>query len=53
MVALMTGTGRPHVEGWERYVEHRAFIERTLEDVKLSKLRRLLLRQGVDVPTRP
>jgi hypothetical protein len=47
---LKSSTGRPHGEGWERCVEQRAFIEQKLKDVKLSKVRRLLLRQGVEVP---
>ncbi len=50
LVALKRGTGRPHGEGWERCVEQRAFIDEKLKQVKLSKLRRLPLRQGVDVP---
>jgi hypothetical protein len=50
MVALKTGTGRPHGVGWEHCVAHRAFIEQKLGAAKLSKVRRLLHRQGVDVP---
>ena len=50
LVALKSKAGRPRGEGWERCVEHRAFIEQKLEGVKLSKVRRLLLRQGIDVP---
>ena len=50
LTALQSGIGRPHGEGWERCVEHRAFIEDKLQAVKLSKVRRLLLRQGVEVP---
>lgn len=50
LAALQSGSGRPHGEGWERCVEHRAFIEDKLQAVKLSKVRRLLLRQGVEVP---
>jgi hypothetical protein len=50
LAALHRGTGRPHGDDWERCVEHRAFIEDKLQEVKLSKVRRLLLRQGVDVP---
>ena len=45
LVALKSGAGRPHGEGWERCLEQRAFIEQKLKDVKLSKVRRLLLRQ--------
>src|SRR5437867_10917065 len=47
LAALHSGTGRPHGGGWERCVAHRAFIEDKLQEVKLSKVRRLLLRQGV------
>ena len=50
LVALKTGTGRPHGKGWEQCVAHRAFIESKIKAVKLSKVRRLLLRQGIDVP---
>jgi len=50
LLALKTGTGRPHGDGWERCVEHRAFIEQPLTSAKLSKVRRLLLRQGVEIP---
>jgi hypothetical protein len=50
LIELKTGTGRPHGEGWERCVEQRGFIEQTLKSVKLSKVRRLLLRQGVEIP---
>lgn len=50
LVALKSGAGRPRGEGWERCLEHRAFIEQKLRGVKLSKVRRLLRRQGVDIP---
>lgn len=50
LVALKTGAGRPHGAGWERCVEQRAFLEQTLKDAKLSKVRRLLLRQGIEIP---
>lgn len=50
LAALQGGAGRPRGEGWERCVAHRAFIEDKLKEVKLSKVRRLLVRQGVDVP---
>ena len=50
-VELRAPVGRTHGDTWARCVEQRAFIERHLRgDVKLSKVRRLLLRQGVDVP---
>jgi hypothetical protein len=42
---------RPHGESWQRCEEQRAFIEEKLRSqVRLSKVRRLLLRHGVDVP---
>ena len=47
LVALKTGTGRPHGEGWERCVEQRTFIEQTLKGAKLSKVRRLLTRAAI------
>ena len=50
LVALKSSAGRPRGEGWERCVEHRAFLEQKLKGVKLSKVRRLLVRQGVDIP---
>ena len=43
-------TGRPHGEGWTRCEEHRSFIEGlTSRRVRLSKVRKLLRRQGVEV----
>ena len=43
-------TGRPHGEGWARCEEQRAFIEGlTSRRVRLSKVRKLLLRRGVEV----
>lgn len=50
LVRLKTGTGRPHGDTWERCVQHRAFIKEKLEHVKLSKVRRLLRRNGVHIP---
>jgi hypothetical protein len=50
LLALKNDPGRPHGESWQRCVEHRAFIEAKLDQAKLSKVRRLLLRQGVDIP---
>jgi hypothetical protein len=49
LVALKSGTGRPRGVGWERCLEQRTFIEQKLKDAKLSKVKRLLLRQGVDI----
>ncbi|MDP2956767.1 MAG: hypothetical protein Q8N53_10120, partial [Longimicrobiales bacterium] len=50
LVAIKSTAGRPRGKGWERCVEHRAFIKEKLKDAKLSKVRRLLLRKGVDIP---
>lgn len=48
---LNAPSGRTHGDSWARCVEHRVAIEEKLRgEVKLSKVRRLLLRQGVDVP---
>jgi transposase len=42
--------GRPRGDGWTECAAQRAFIERFLrQGVRLSKLRKLLRRQGVDV----
>jgi transposase len=42
---------RPHGDSWQRCEEQRAFIEEKLRSqVRLSKVRRLLHRHGVDVP---
>jgi transposase len=42
--------GRPHGEGWARCLEHKAFVERHLSNgVRLSKIVKLLLRQGVEI----
>ena len=51
VVALSPETGRPHGDGWERCEAERDTIKKLLEDrVRLSKVRRLLHRKGVDVP---
>ena len=43
-------TGRPHGEGWARCEEHRALIKGFVSRrVRLSKVRKLLLRRGVEV----
>ena len=48
---LNAPAGRGHGDSWARCVEHRAAIEAKLrQDVKLSKVRRLLARDGIDVP---
>jgi transposase len=42
---------RPHGDTWSRCGEHREFIERHLRArVRLSKIRKLLRRQGVQIP---
>lgn len=48
---LRASTERPKGDTWARCVEQRTFLEGHLRSgVKLSKIRRLLLRQGIDVP---
>ena len=47
---VQPGTGRPHGDGWAACVAQRAVIERYLRaDVRLSKIRKLLRRQGVTI----
>lgn len=52
VVATLAGTPtRQHGEAWQRCQEQRAVIEQKLgAGVRLSKVRRLLLRDGVDIP---
>ena len=51
VAALSPDTGRPHGDGWQQCETQRAAIEKLLtERVRLSKVRRLLHRRGVDVP---
>jgi hypothetical protein len=52
VVAELSGASpREHGEAWQACVAQRAFLEQRLcEGVRLSKVRRLLLRQGVAVP---
>ena len=51
MGALHANPGRTHGDSWARCADQRAFIERLLkQQVRLSKIRRLLVRQGVRVP---
>src|SRR5439155_15911134 len=51
MAALRPGGGRPHGDSWEQCQRQRPFIESLLRDgVRLSKVRRLLVRRGVRVP---
>lgn len=51
VAALAPETGRPHGDGWQQCVAERAEIEHLLgQRVRLSKVRRLLFRRGVDIP---
>jgi hypothetical protein len=52
VLATLTGTTpRAHGEAWARCMEQRSFVEEKLAaSVRLSKVRRLLLRQGCDIP---
>ena len=50
LLALHPAGGRPRGDGWSRCVEQRGAIERWLGDgLRLTKIRKLLLRQGVDI----
>jgi hypothetical protein len=51
LAALAPDVGRPHGDGWQQCVAERDEIERLLgQRVRLSKVRRLLHRRGVDIP---
>ncbi len=51
MSALHANPGRSHGESWASCEKQRGFIESKLKQrVRLSKIRRLLVRQGVHVP---
>src|SRR5512142_2855397 len=51
LAALAPDTGRPHGDAWQSCVAERDEIERLLgQRVRLSKVRRLLHRRGVDIP---
>src|SRR5881396_1617718 len=51
MATLRPGSGRPHGDTWDQCQRQRPFIESSLRaDVRLSKVRRLLVRRGVRVP---
>lgn len=51
LTALKTPGERPRGEAWGKCEEHRAFIEEKLNGrVHLTKVRKLLRRQGIDVP---
>jgi transposase len=50
LLALHPAGGRPRGDGWARCVEQRAAIERWLgERLRLTKIRKLLVRQGVRI----
>jgi hypothetical protein len=50
LLALHPAGGRPRGDGWARCAEQRAAIERWLADgLRLTKIRKLLVRQGVDI----
>jgi len=51
LLALQSSAERPHGDGWQQCIAERNEIARLLEQhVRLSKVRRLLLRRGVDIP---
>jgi transposase len=53
LLALHPGGGRPRGDGWARCVEQHAAITRWLgEGLRLTKIRKLLVRHGIDIPTR-
>src|SRR5439155_191059 len=48
LLALHPGGGRPRGDSWARCLDQRGAVERWLRDgVRLSKIRKLLVRQGV------
>jgi hypothetical protein len=50
LLALHPAGGRPRGDGWTRCVAQRAAIERWLGDgLRLTKIRKLLVRQGVEI----
>jgi hypothetical protein len=51
LTALRPGAERPYGPGWQACEQHRGVIEERLRaGVRLSKIRRLLLRAGVAIP---
>lgn len=51
LVALRADGGRPHGDSWALAVVQRAAIKKLLDGrVRLSKIRRLLIRKGVSIP---
>ena len=57
LASMRTQAGRPRGEAWERCQAHRERIKQSLaQGLRLSKLRKLLLRQGIQAyksPMRP
>jgi transposase len=50
LLALHPASGRPRGDGWGLCADHRAAIERWLGDgLRLTKIRKLLVRQGVEI----
>jgi transposase len=50
LLALHPAVGRPRGDGWARCLDQRAAIERWLgEGLRLTKIRKLLVRQGVSI----
>jgi transposase len=51
LLALHPGGGRPRGDDWDRCRAQQAPIQRWLDDgLRLTKIRKLLVRQGIDVP---
>jgi hypothetical protein len=51
LLALHPASGRPRGDSWSHCVAQRAAIERWLQDgLRLTKIRKLLLRQGIHIP---
>jgi hypothetical protein len=51
LLALHPGGGRPRGDGWARCVEQHAAITRWLgEGLRLTKIRKLLVRHGIEIP---
>ena len=51
LLALHPAGGRPHGDSWDHCTTQRSAIERWLKDgLRLTKIRKLLVRQGVVIP---
>jgi transposase len=51
LLALHPSGGRPRGDSWARCVEQQAAVEQWLRDgVRLSKIRKLLVRKGIEIP---